>query len=256
VFVPSERWRKPEVRDAARSMRREGASIAAIHAALPVAKSTISLWVRDVPLDEEHRRALEAANPAVNGRQVGQRAWSRACREDRRRAQEHGRALALRGDPLHCAGCMLYWGEGSKGRNGVAFTNADPDMLRLFLRFLHESYGVRADAVRLRVNCHLGNGLSVQQIEDWWLAALALPRTCLRKSTVNRASRASKGVRRPLIHGTAQLRVGSTWLIQSIYGSIQEYAGCARPEWLDLGLQRYETLTVSPPSTSSEVPVM
>ena len=219
-------------------MRREGASIAAIHAVLPVAKSTISLWVRDIPLDDEHRRSLEAANPAVNGRQVGQRAWSRRCREERRRAQEHGRALARRGDPLHCAGCMLYWGEGSKGRNGVAFTNADVDMLRYFLRFLRESYGVSDDSLRLRINCHLGNGLSLDEIEQWWLTGLALPRSCLRTSTVNCVSRASKGVRRPLVHGTAQLRVDSTWLIQSIYGALQEYTGCTRDEWLDLELPR------------------
>jgi hypothetical protein len=219
-------------------MRRSGASIGAIHAALPVAKSTISVWVRDIPLDDEHRRALEAANPAVNGRQVGQRAWSRACRDERQRAQAHGRALARVGDPLHCAGCMLYWGEGTKERNGVAFTNADAEMLRFFLRFLRESYGVSDEAVRLIVNCHLGNGLSLDQIERWWLAELGLPQSCLRASTVNRASRASKGVRRPLLHGTAQLRVGSTWIVQSIYGAIQKYTGCTRDEWLDLGLPR------------------
>jgi hypothetical protein len=218
-------------------MRREGASLAAIHAALPVAKSTISLWVRDIPLDEEHQRALDAANPVVNGRQVGQRAWSRACRAHRQRAQQHCRALARRGDPLHCAGCMLYWGEGSKTRNGVAFTNADVNMLTFFLCFLRESYGVQDAATRLRINCHLGNGLSVEQIEDWWLTELALPRACLRRSTVDRASRASKGVRRPLVHGTAELRVGSTWIVQSIYGAIQEYARCSHDEWLDLGLQ-------------------
>ena len=217
-------------------MRREGASIAAIHAALPVAKSTISLWIRDIPLDDEHRRALEAANPAVNGRQVGQRAWSRRCREERRRAQEHGRALARTADALHCAGCMLYWGEGSKGRNGVVFTNADADMLRFFLRFLRACYGVSDDSLRLRINCHLGNGLSLGEIEEWWLTQLGLPHPCLRTSTVNRASSASKGLRRPLVHGTAELRLGSTWVIQSIYGAIQEYTGCTREEWLDLGL--------------------
>jgi hypothetical protein len=43
-------------------------------------------------------------------------------------------------------------------------------------------------------------------------------------------------VRPPLVYGTAQLRVGSTWILQSIYGAIQEYAGCDRDEWLDLGL--------------------
>ena len=133
---------------------------------------------------------------------------------------------------------MLFWGEGSKERNSVTFTNADVDMLRFFLRFLKERYRVPDDAVRLRINCHLGNGLTVGEIESWWLSQLGLPRSCLRPSTVNRASRVSKGVRRPLLHGTAQLRVGSTWIVQSIYGALQEYARFDRSEWLDVGLPR------------------
>ena len=32
----------------------------------------------------------------------------------------------------------------------------------------------------------------------------------------------------------ARIRVNSTFVVQSIYGAIQEYAGIDRPEWLDL----------------------
>jgi hypothetical protein len=38
-------------------------------------------------------------------------------------------------------------------------------------------------------------------------------------------------VRRPLVYGTARIVVHSTWLIQTIYGAVQEYAGIERPEW-------------------------
>ena len=118
----------------------------------------------------------------------------------------------------------------------MAFTNSDVEMMRFFLRFLRQSYGVDDERIRLRINCHLGNGLSVAEIESCWLDQLGPPRSCLRTSVVNRPSRSSKGVRRPLVHGTAQLAVGSTWIVQSIYGAIQEYARCERREWLDLGL--------------------
>lgn len=37
-----------------------------------------------------------------------------------------------------------------------------------------------------------------------------------------------------LPYGTARLAVHSTFIVQSIYGAIQEYACVARPEWLDL----------------------
>ena len=109
-------------------------------------------------------------------------------------------------------------------------------MMRLFLRFLRECHGVADDQPRLSVNCHLGNGLTLAEIEAWWLARLGLPASCLRTAAVNRASPASKRVRRQLPYGTARLVVHSTAIVQSIYGAIQEYGGFARPEWAELRL--------------------
>ena len=83
------------------------------------------------------------------------------------------------------------------------------------------------------MNCYLGNGLSLDDIESYWLAALALPRDCLRAAAVNRASRASSGKRRTLVHGTGRLVVNSTAVAQSVYGAIQEYGGFDEPTWLD-----------------------
>ena len=54
---------------------------------------------------------------------------------------------------------------------------------------------------------------------------------------MNTPSRASKRVRAPLLYVTARIAVASTFIVQSIYGAIQEYVGCERPEWLDLGVK-------------------
>ncbi len=128
---------------------------------------------------------------------------------------------------------MLYWAEGSKQRNGVVLTNSDADMLDLFVRFLRECYEVPAERINLTVNCHLNNGLSLQQIEAWWLERLGLMPGCLRKAAVNRPSSASRWRRNVHVHGTARVAVHSTAIVQSIYGAIREYAGIERPEWLD-----------------------
>jgi hypothetical protein len=37
-----------------------------------------------------------------------------------------------------------------------------------------------------------------------------------------------------VLYGTGRLAVHSTFVVQSIYGGIQEIAGIDRPEWLDL----------------------
>jgi hypothetical protein len=225
-------------REAARALRRRGESLRTISAAVGAAPSTVSAWVRDLPLPEAARARLEAADPVRSRRRTGQLAWSRLTRAARLEAQADGRRRAGEGDPLHVAGCMLFWAEGSKRRTTVTFTNADPEMVRFFLRFVRECYGATHAQTRLSVNCHLGHGLTLEEIEAWWLARLGLPRTCLLKATVNRPSRASKAVRRPLVHGTARLVVHSTAIAQSIYGAIQEYAGFDRPEWADLEVAR------------------
>ena len=230
--------RSAEDKALARDLRREGRSVRAIAEQVGAARSTISLWVRDIPLDAAQQAALDAANPAISHRRLGQAAWSRMNRDARVAAQDDGRGRAREGSLLHQAGCMLYWAEGSKHRNHVTFTNADADMVAFFLRFLFECYEIQPTQVALSVNCHLGNGLTIDDIHAWWLERLGLPASCLRAPAINRASKASKHVRRPLVHGTARLVVHSTFVVQSIYGAIQEYAGCSRPEWAELGLTR------------------
>jgi hypothetical protein len=42
----------------------------------------------------------------------------------RKKYQNLGRQEA-NGDPLHIAGCMLYWAEGSKSKNVVGFCNSE-----------------------------------------------------------------------------------------------------------------------------------
>lgn len=210
-----------------------GMSIKSIAATLNVSPGSASRWLRHVALTPAQEAALRAANPALNGQCRGAAQTKASARAARVLAQAHGHELASSGDHLHQLGCMLYWAEGSKSRNHVIFTNSDADMVALFLRFLGECYSVPEDRLTLSINVHLGNGLSLEEIQAWWLTRLSLPTACLRRAVVNRASRASLGKRPPLVYGTARLAHGSTFVVQSIYGAIQAYAGVERSRWLD-----------------------
>jgi len=191
----------------------------------------VSLWVRDVELSSDQRHALR--DWAEEARRRGNARTTERARATRLAAQNEGRARARRADPLHLAGCMLYWGEGGKSKNHVEFVNSDAGMVVFFLRFLRERYDVRDERICLTCNCFTNNGLSLEEIEDWWLEQLRLDRRSLRRSTVNTPSRASRGKHRVLLYGTMRVTVHSTAIVQSIYGAIQEYAGIDRPEWLD-----------------------
>lgn len=227
---------KTEERHLARRLRRErGLPVREIAGIVGVSVSSVSLWVRDVPLTPKQEAALDARNPVRSGQRLGTVNNSRRCRELRVAAQQDGRERARAGDADFIAGAMLYWAEGSKRRNTVAFTNADADLVAVFIRFLRIFYVVADDRVTLSVNCFVENGLTIEAIQDWWLERLDLPAACLRKPAVNRLSSASKRLKGHILpYGTARVCVHSTSIVQSISGAIQEYAGIDRPEWLDL----------------------
>jgi len=129
---------------------------------------------------------------------------------------------------------MLYWAEGSKGRHAIEFSNSDPHMLRVFRRFLTEALAIERDEILLSINAYTNNGLSIEEIERYWLEDLDLPRTAARKHTLNQMPTSSSGrARNRLRFGVCTLRVHSTWMLQHIYGAIQEYAGFEEPRWLN-----------------------
>lgn len=129
---------------------------------------------------------------------------------------------------------MLYWAEGSKSRNAIKLANSDPALVAFFCRFLRESLAVPAKTIRLALNVYLDDARALVEIEDHWLTVLALPRSSLRKHTLNARPTSSSGLKRnKLPYGVATVAVHSTPLVQHIYGAIQEYAGCENPAWLD-----------------------
>ena len=229
---------KPKEREEARRLRREeGLSIKRIAARLQVSPSSVHLWTRDIRLTaEQTRRNLSRRADADGAAAVAARAraWSQRSRQRRLAYQREGRERARRCEPLHIAGCMLYWAEGAKRRNVVKLSNSDANMVRMFCLFLRSCLGVQAQAFTLHLNVYTGNGITLAQIEEHWLDALELPRSCLRKHTVNHRPTSSSGLKRnKLPYGVATVAVGSTRTVQHIYGAIQEYGSFDEPRWLD-----------------------
>jgi hypothetical protein len=214
---------KTSERDLARKLRSEGLSVREIERLVGVARSTASLWVRDIELTPEQREALR----------VRPRGVRTDFRRKREQYQEAGRATARRGHVLHAIGCMLFWAEGSRTVNSVQITNSDPALLRVCARFLRHYFAVPDEKFRVWCNLFADHIERQREVEQFWLDELELPRSCLRKSTVNVYSRYSKRRRlNKLPYGTCRLIVCDVRIAQHLYGAIQEYGGFDRPEWL------------------------
>ena len=228
---------KVEEKARARELRRDGVPYKRIAARLGVSVGSVHLWTRDIELTEEQKAAnLRGPKGPLNPEDVRRRAaaWAARCRRRRADSQAEGRAAARVGNPLHLAGCMLYWAEGSKRRNAIQFTNSDPNMLAFFRRFLVETLGIEPAEIRLSINVYTNNGIGIEEIERYWLELLQLPASSAESHVLNHMPTSSSGrARNKLPYGVARLSVHQTCMVQHIYGAIQQYAQFEEPRWLD-----------------------
>lgn len=202
--------------------------------ALDVSPGSVHLWTRDIeltPAQITRNRAHMEPGPIASARG---RAWSERCRARRREYQEEGRQQARAGGALHEAGCMLYWAEGAKSRNTAKIGNSDPHLVRFFLGFLRRCFDVQDSEVSLRLNVYTTSGLSVAEIERYWLQLLELPSSGCRKHTLDHFPTSSSGSKvNRLPFGVCTVGTSQTRIVQHIYGAIQEYGGFEEPRWLD-----------------------
>lgn len=187
------RWERSEL---GRDLRRLGLSYGEIMDFIPVKKSTLATWCRDVDLTPDQiaaikeRRAPEPGIPRNTN-------WRR--RQEIRELREVARSLVpeLAMDPLWVAGLVLYWAEGSKGQNKVSMANTDPRALRLFVRWVRTFVEPGAE---FSLHLHLHEGNDEAAAREYWrgetgLNAANFHRTFIKpKGTGHRKNHLKHGV--------------------------------------------------------------
>ena len=146
---------KGEFRLKASEMRKAGKSIRAIASALGVSRGTASTWCRDIELTPEQREMLKRSQIAagnqgrMKGAEMNKRKRLENMAEQALRARKAVGRLSER-DRL-MIGLALYWGEGTKTRNGAtALINSDPAVVRM-ARDWFEQLGVEREMFTPRI---------------------------------------------------------------------------------------------------------
>lgn len=170
-------WRpnaKDDVRAKARELRSQGLPYHRIAAELGVSKSSISLWVRDLPRPERlsYEECRKRQDAAVAAYWAAERPRREAARDSiKATAQQQVEALTDR--EVLIAGAIAYWCEGSKSKphrrsERVVFINSDPRIVRFYLRFLAIA-GVEQDQLVFRLYIH--ERADVAAAQAFWLSA-------------------------------------------------------------------------------------
>ncbi|NEB13436.1 hypothetical protein G3I32_32150 [Streptomyces coelicoflavus] len=177
---------KDDLRAKARELRLQGWTYDQIEAELGCSKSSISLWVRDLPKPERR-------DPTEQAKLAARKRWEHelAVREEQRRQTKEAAAAeigALSDRDLFLVGVALYWAEGTKDkpharRERVTFVNSDADMIRLFLSWL-DLLDVERRHITYRVMIH--ETADIESAEAYWADVVRADRNSFGKTTLKR----------------------------------------------------------------------
>ncbi|MEU2559311.1 hypothetical protein ABZ626_08245 [Streptomyces longispororuber] len=178
---------KDDVRAKARELRLQGWTYDQIQVELGCSKSSISLWVRDLPKPERRPRTREEASA------VAKRGWEAKLRLREEERQQTKKAAAdavgaLTDRELFLIGVGLYWAEGAKSkpyerRERVTFVNSDPNMITVFLAWLRL---LRVPPGSLRFAVHIHETADVTAAEEYWAHHVGIETAELLKTSLKR----------------------------------------------------------------------
>lgn len=173
---------------AAIELRRRGNSIKDIEKALGIPRSTLSGWLRTVPLTKKHRASLErrAKQALVKARGEAVK-WHNSQKAVRMQiaaaaASDFLKRIPNTVDTLELALAFLYLGEGSK-TSQTAMGSSNPCIAIFFVRCLQRIYSVPTESIRCYL--HLRADQDIEKMEQYWSAQLNLPRSNFGKASID-----------------------------------------------------------------------
>lgn len=202
-------------REVAIKLRREGKTYAEILRKVPVAKSTLSLWLHSVALAEPQHQRITKKRREAQAR--GALVRKRDRLEEQFKFLQSGIADVgkLTERELWLVGVALYWAEGSKQHEhcpstGIAFGNSDPGMLRFFLAWLR-AQGITDTELVYELYLHSSRTAQIENAKQWWTQSLDLPPGSVERVYVKRGNpRTKRHNRGDLYHGLLRIKVRSS----------------------------------------------
>jgi len=198
-------------------LRKKGKSYGEILKKVKASKGTLSLWLREVRLSPEQYKRLYVT---LRRRNAYKAAKSRQKQRVERTRQIIENAIAEIELPkenyLFLTGLMLYWCEGDKSDKAetVKFSNSDPILIKLIMKWFREV--CRVEEKRFRVELHVHSLHCRQDVEKYWSDLANIPLSQFHKTQIKTSSLRHRKNR--LYNGTCAIRISDKDLFRRIKG--------------------------------------
>ena len=168
------------------ALRKEGLSYKEILEKVPVAKSSLSLWLKSIGLSKSQKQRLTDKKLASARRGALKKKEDRILKTRiiKENAEEEVKELTERERWL--VGIALYWAEGSKEKewapgSRTQFTNSDPNMIKFYLNWLFEIVKIPRKMVNLDIYIRENHKNRLSEVVNYWSKTTGFPKNNLNK---------------------------------------------------------------------------
>ena len=131
-------------------------------------------------------------------------------------------------DLVEIIGLAIWWTEGTKIRldkrwkstyiYAVEVTNTNPEIIKIFLRYVREKLDVQNDKVKLQLQIHQGD--NIEEIENFWALGTGITRSQFNKTIIR-----PQGNRVGKTRGTCKIRIYDKHLFLKISERLDNLRG-------------------------------
>ena len=211
---------KIKEKELALQLRKQGRSYNQSKKEVGVSKSTLSIWLKNLPLSRKRLKEL--------------RDWSqiriekyRATRSKQREGilntiyNEQKKAIfPISKRELFISGLFFYWGEGGKTvLSQLSFSNTDPSAIRAFVSWLEKCLNVKKEKVKIRL--HLYENMDIGSETNYWKKIIGVSQNQFRSPYIKKTKTHSISYGNGYNHGTCNIILGNAILSKRVLMAIK-----------------------------------
>jgi hypothetical protein len=192
-----------EIKQKAINLRKNGYSYNYIGKHIPLAKSTLSDWLHDVPFIPNEYTLKTIGNARVASGKYKHQTKVDSLKKARLQAKKDIAILSDR--DVMMLGLGIYIGEGSKTFNITRVVNSDPKIIKFSLKWFKISFGIGIKNVGIRLHLYPDN--NVKESIKYWSKITGIPEKDFGKSSIDLRTNKKNRNHGKLPHGTAHITV-------------------------------------------------
>lgn len=171
---------KREEKEKAINLRKQGKTYSEILSVVPVAKSTLAIWLQSVSLGKKQKQVYTLTRRLASLRGGEAKKKQRITKQNEIFLKSKTEIESISQKELFLIGIILYWAEGAKEKeyrpgSQFEFSNMDPKMIQLMIVWLLKMCKINKNMIIFNIFLHQSHKDRVEEVRGFWSKITGFP---------------------------------------------------------------------------------